>query len=119
MQSQTRTVVVLGTGGTIAGTAARPDDNVGYRAAQLGVAELFAALRGALPDGVALESEQVAQLNSKDMTHAVWAALAARVAAHVARLEVAGVVAHARAPTRWRRRRTSCSACWRRPSPSG
>lgn len=92
MQSQTRTVVVLGTGGTIAGTAARPDDNVGYRAAQLGVAELVAALRGTLPDGVALESEQVAQLNSKDMTHAVWAALAARVAAHLARPEVAGVV---------------------------
>jgi L-asparaginase len=93
MQSQQpTTVVVLGTGGTIAGTAARTDDNVGYRAAQLGVDALVDTLRGALPDGVTLESEQVAQLNSKDMTHAVWAALAHRVAAHLARAEVAGIV---------------------------
>ena len=93
MQSQQpTTVVVLGTGGTIAGTAARADDNVGYRAAQLGVDALVDTLRGALPDGVTLETEQVAQLNSKDMTHAVWAALAHRVAAHLARAEVAGIV---------------------------
>ncbi len=92
MQSQPPIVVVLGTGGTIAGTAARADDNVGYRAAQLGVDELVAALRGALPDGVTLESEQLAQLNSKDMTHAVWLALAHRVAAQLARAEVAGIV---------------------------
>ena len=37
-------VVVLGTGGTLAGTAADPGDNVGYRAAQVGIAELLARI---------------------------------------------------------------------------
>jgi L-asparaginase len=31
------TVVILGTGGTIAGTAASPSDAIGYTAAQLGI----------------------------------------------------------------------------------
>ena len=44
MQSKTSLVVILGTGGTIAGTAALPGDNLGYSAAQLGVAQLVAAV---------------------------------------------------------------------------
>ena len=36
MASSNSKVVILGTGGTIAGTAANPADNLGYRAAQLG-----------------------------------------------------------------------------------
>ena len=37
-------IVVLGTGGTIAGRAASASDNVGYQAAQLGVADLLQGL---------------------------------------------------------------------------
>ena len=90
MQDTPGTVAVLATGGTIAGTAANPADNIGYTAAQLGVrtlVEAVPALRG-LP----LLTEQVAQLDSKDMDFAVWTALAARVAHHLARDDVAGVV---------------------------
>ncbi|MBS0447153.1 MAG: asparaginase [Proteobacteria bacterium] len=83
-------VVILGTGGTIAGTAAQAGDTIGYTAGQVGVAALVAAVP--MLAGEALESEQVAQLDSKDMTHAVWLALAQRVEAHLARPEVAGVV---------------------------
>ncbi len=83
-------VVILGTGGTIAGTAANPSDNVGYTAAQRGVADLVAAIP-ALKDQ-AIESEQVAQLDSKDMDHATWQRLAQRAAHHLARPEVCGVV---------------------------
>ena len=90
MQSAPRTLVVLGTGGTIAGSAASADDNVGYRAATLSVAALVTSL--ALPDGVTVESEQVAQLDSKDMDFATWRALAVRVAFHLARPEVAAIV---------------------------
>jgi L-asparaginase len=90
MQEQPKTVVVLGTGGTIAGTAASATDNVGYTASQLGVAALLAAVPPLA--GQALESEQVAQLDSKDMDHATWQRLAQRVAHHLARDEVAGVV---------------------------
>ena len=93
MQSPTelaQRVVVLGTGGTIAGTASRPGDHVGYTAAQLGIEQLV----GAAPAlaGVPLECEQVAQLDSKDMDHATWQLLAQRAAHHLARADVCGLV---------------------------
>lgn len=86
-------VVVLGTGGTIAGTASSAADNVGYSAAQRGVADLLAAVPalGQRAD-LALETEQVAQIDSKDMGYATWLLLAQRVAFHLARAEVAGIV---------------------------
>lgn len=83
-------VVVLGTGGTIAGQAASAGDNLGYVAGQIGVEALVQQL--SLPDGLALKSEQVAQLDSKDMDFAVWQALAARCNEWLARDEVLGVV---------------------------
>jgi L-asparaginase len=85
-----RKIVVLGTGGTIAGRAASAADNVGYRAAQLGVEQLLQGLPGLA--GVQLQSEQVAQVDSKDMDFAVWVALAQRCAHWLAQEEVAGVV---------------------------
>lgn len=90
MQSRPSTLVILGTGGTIAGTAARALDNVGYTAAQLGVAQLVAAVPALA--GQPLEAEQVAQLDSKDMDNATWLALARRVAHHLARSDVQGVL---------------------------
>lgn len=90
MPSATGKTVILGTGGTIAGTAATATDAVGYTAAQLGVERLVAAVP-ALAEA-ALECEQVAQVDSKDMTHAVWQRLAQRCAHHLARDDVAGVV---------------------------
>ena len=85
-----KTVVILGTGGTIAGTAASATDNVGYVAAQRGVAELVAAVP-ALATGP-IEAAQVAQLDSKDMDHATWQRLALAAQQHLARPDVAGVV---------------------------
>jgi len=83
-------VVILGTGGTIAGTAAAVTDAVGYTAAQLGVQHLVAAVPAlAAAD---LECEQVAQLDSKDMGHATWQRLAQRAGHHLSRPDVAGVV---------------------------
>ncbi|MFZ5551353.1 MAG: asparaginase [Pseudomonadota bacterium] len=79
-------VVILGTGGTIAGAG----DDVGYTAGQLGVGQLTAAVPAL--KAAALEAEQVAQVDSKDMGHAIWLALAQRLAHHLARPEVAGVV---------------------------
>jgi L-asparaginase len=90
MQSQSSKVVILGTGGTIAGTAESAGDNVGYRAAQLDVQQLVDAVP--MLAGVPLESEQVAQVDSKDMTHAIWLALARRIEHHLSRDDVLGVV---------------------------
>ena len=83
-------IVVLGTGGTIAGRAQSPRDNVGYRAAQVDVGELLQGLPP-LP-GFAVEAEQVAQIDSKDMEFSVWAALAQRCEALLAQADVAGIV---------------------------
>ena len=90
MQNPASKIVILGTGGTIAGTAADAGDNIGYTAAQLGVMQLVAAVPALA--AVALETEQVAQLDSKDMGYAVWRTLALRVAYHLDRSDVAGVV---------------------------
>lgn len=87
-------VVVLGTGGTIAGTAASASEQVAYTAAQLGVAQLTAALPDLETwlDGRLLEVEQVAQLDSKDMDHATWQQLARRCAHWLAQDDVQSVV---------------------------
>jgi len=90
MQSKPRTVVVLGSGGTIAGEAASADDDLGYRSASLPVAALVGALQ--LPEGHAVETEQVAQLDSKDMDCVTWRALALAIDRHLGRTEVVGVV---------------------------
>ena len=88
------TLVILGTGGTIAGTAADAGDNVGYTAAQRSAADLLADLLVAVPGlaGLQIQAEQVAQIDSKDMDIASWQALAQRAAAHLARPEVQGLV---------------------------
>jgi L-asparaginase len=87
MQSR---IVILGTGGTIAGTAASAADAIGYTAGQLGVAQLVAAVPALA--GQPIECEQVAQIDSKDMDHATWQRLAQRAVHHLGRGDVAGVV---------------------------
>jgi L-asparaginase len=84
-------LVILGTGGTIAGRAANASDNIGYTAGQVGISELLAAIP-ALPDAGLVIAEQVAQIDSKDMSFAVWAALAGRVSHFLAQPEVQGIV---------------------------
>jgi L-asparaginase len=88
--SAERKVVILGTGGTIAGTADSATDSVGYRAASLGVDALLAAVPPLA--GWPIECMQVAQLDSKDMTLELWLALAAALRQQLRRPEVGGVV---------------------------
>ncbi|SFU50222.1 L-asparaginase [Polaromonas sp. YR568] len=84
-------IVILGTGGTIAGRAESASDNVGYTAAQVGVDQLVAAIPALAEAGPVL-TEQVAQIDSKDMGFAVWARLAARVNHFLAQPDVKGIV---------------------------
>ncbi|WP_053845404.1 asparaginase [Paracidovorax avenae] len=87
-------ILVLGTGGTIAGTAGSAEDNIGYTAAQVGIDQLLAAVPGLAraAGGARLEAEQVAQIDSKDMDGAVWRALALRCEAALADPGVRAVV---------------------------
>ena len=90
MQNLSSCLVVLATGGTIAGRAGHAQDQVGYQSAQLGVDDLLQSLPGG--HGLAVEGEQVSQLDSKDMDAATWQRLARRVAHHLARPAVRGIV---------------------------
>jgi L-asparaginase len=90
MASTPGIVVVLGTGGTIAGTAASATRHTGYVAGALGADVLVAGVPAL--QGLPLEAHTVARLDSCDMDHATWAQLATRAAEHLARPEVAGVV---------------------------
>lgn len=89
MATSTPHLLLVATGGTIAGRAASAQDNVSYRA-ELGAADLVAAVPALA--GVPLRTVQLAQLDSKDMSHAVWQALVRLLAAELARDEVTGVV---------------------------
>jgi L-asparaginase len=90
MQVSQRRIVVLGTGGTIAGRAASAQDNLGYRAGEVAVGDLVAGLPQAA--GFDLHTEQVAQLDSKDMEFGTWCTLAQRCAHWLAQQDVAGIV---------------------------
>jgi L-asparaginase len=90
MQVSDRKIVVLATGGTIAGRAASAHDNVGYQSAQLGVEHLLEDLPG--HPSLTITGEQVAQIDSKDMDFKVWSALAQRCADWLAQDDVQGIV---------------------------
>ena len=85
---QNRKIVILGTGGTIAGVASQASNNIDYTAAKVGVFDLVGAIAGLNQ----IETEQVAQIDSKDMSFEVWTALANRVQHHLAQDDVQGVV---------------------------
>jgi L-asparaginase len=85
-------VVLLATGGTIAGIATDPTDNVGYVAGKLSVDELVATVPASLRAGLSLVTEQVSQIDSKDMTYTVWAKLLQRASHWLADPEVRGLV---------------------------
>ncbi len=93
-EKKSRQWVVLGTGGTIAGTAQSAHDHTGYTAAQLAVQALLEDVPGLsqVLEGDALLCEQVAQLDSKDMDHATWQALALRCQHWLRQPEVGGIV---------------------------
>lgn len=84
-----RKIVVLGTGGTIAGAGAGTA-SLGYKAAQFGIGELLAGIPSLA--GLDVEHEQVAQIDSKDMDFAVWQQLVRRCHHWLGRPEVQGLV---------------------------
>jgi L-asparaginase len=83
-------VVVLATGGTIAG-AAKSNVTAGYSSGQVGVEELLAAV----PEAkrlARLSGEQISNIGSQDMNDEVWMKLATRINAILAQPDVSGVV---------------------------
>lgn len=83
-------VVVLATGGTIAGAAAS-NTQAGYSSGQVGVDALLAAVPEAKKLAT-LRGEQISNIGSQDMNDEVWIKLATRVNDLLAQPDVAGVV---------------------------
>lgn len=84
-------VVVLATGGTIAGSSSNPASSAKYQAATVPVTALLDAVP-ALGTVARIEAEQVAQIDSKDMSFALWSRLVERVAFWSAQPDVSGIV---------------------------
>jgi len=63
------TILVLGTGGTIAGLATDPENPINYKASQLGITDI---LRRSGLDNQNLECRDIAKIDSKDMGPVVW-----------------------------------------------
>ncbi len=84
------TIVVLATGGTIAGAAAS-DVQAGYTSGQVGVDQLLAAVPQAKKLAT-LRGEQISNIGSQDMNDEVWLKLARRINALTAMPDVDGIV---------------------------
>src|SRR3954452_22546291 len=84
------TIVVLATGGTIAGAAAT-DVQAGYTSGQVGVDQLLAAVPQT-KKLANLKGEQIANIGSQDMNDEVWLKLAKRINELVASSDVDGIV---------------------------
>ena len=85
-------IVVLGTGGTIAGRATSAGDNIGYTAGEVGVEQLLGPVAAFQGTGVEFVAEQVAQVDSKDMGFVLWQQLARRCAYWLEQADVAGII---------------------------
>src|SRR5262245_8624015 len=83
-------IVVLATGGTIAGAAAS-DVQAGYTSGQVGVEQLLAAVPQTKKLAI-LRGEQISNIGSQDMNDEVWLKLARRVNELAAMSDVDGIV---------------------------
>ena len=84
-------VVILATGGTIAGTGASSTVTVGYTAAKVGVERLIEAVPE-LKKVANVRGEQVFQVASENMTNELWLKLGKRVNELLAQSDVDGIV---------------------------
>ena len=84
-------IMILATGGTIAGTGASSTTTVGYTAAKVGVDQLIEAVPE-LKKVANVRGEQVFQIASENMTNDHWLRLGKRVNALLAQSDVDGIV---------------------------
>ncbi|WP_133648980.1 type II asparaginase [Paraburkholderia flava] len=84
-------ITVLATGGTIAGSSADATSTAGYQAGVVCVGQLLGAVPS-LSSVAQIQSEQVASIDSKDMSLALWSTLVQRVNALLATDAVDGIV---------------------------
>jgi len=86
------TIAILATGGTIAGSADDAGSAARYRAGAVPIDQLLAASKLGLERIANVRAEQVAQIDSKDLTFEVWEKLVERVRHWIDVERVDGVV---------------------------
>lgn len=84
-------VYILACGGTIAGKAASANDLTGYTAGALDIDDVLDAVPQ-LTQYARVEGEQFCNIDSSDMSEALWLALSRRVTAIASRPDVTGIV---------------------------
>ena len=90
LQAQLPRVIILATGGTIAGAGASAD-RAGYTAGKIPIDDLI----GAIPTVkkiATITGEQIASVGSQDMTIEIWKKLAVRINEIIAKKEAEGIV---------------------------
>lgn len=86
-------ILVLGMGGTIAGLAPQPEDNLlKYHAGQVGVEALLSHIESAIPSGVKIVSQQVANINSRNLSDVLLTQLGITVRGSLVNPAVLGIV---------------------------
>ncbi len=85
------TVVIIGTGGTIAGTGTSLTDTTQYTAGDVPLEEITRALPE-LADYAEIETYQLCNIDSTEMNQTLWMALQQKIEAYLKRGDVAGVV---------------------------
>ena len=86
-------ILVLGMGGTIAGLAASPEENpMQYEAGQVEISSLLARIQSAVPGEIKLVSEQVANINSRNLTEPLLSLLGETVRNALDNTLVKGIV---------------------------
>jgi L-asparaginase len=86
-----KNIVILATGGTIAGASHDPTDIVGYHAGIVPIEEIVANIEP-LKNIANITTEQIAQIDSADMNHKIWLYLAERINTLLQQPDVDGIV---------------------------
>jgi L-asparaginase len=85
-------ILVLGMGGTIAGLASAPEKPLEYAAGQVDVASLVSHIKSAIPSGVNLVSQQLANINSRNLSEPLLSSLGESVYASLKDPAILGIV---------------------------
>ncbi|MBP2644945.1 MAG: L-asparaginase, type [Firmicutes bacterium] len=89
--SMKKNIVIVATGGTISGTAAKRTDMLSYTSAVLTIDHLLEQMPY-IQNLAHVSGEQIAQVDSSDMNHTIWLKLANRINELLRLEEVDGVV---------------------------
>jgi L-asparaginase len=86
-----KNIVILATGGTIAGKGGTSTNTANYQSAVVSINELLPEV-DSLAGIAKITCEQVTQIDSADMTHELWLALACRINKLLSQTDVDGIV---------------------------